>query len=191
VAKVERACVPLSCLDCGSRRLSSRGDFHGAHPWLWPIRRPYGEWLRNQRIEPKDLDTSSESHGFCPDTLLARMQAFGYTGETMQFMLLPLVYEKRDPIGSMGNDSPLAVLSERYRPLSHFFRQNEREKKTGKLNKAHGDIEAAKRGGRHEICRQGHGDECEASVHNRRDRVRSRRRQAQIPRLPGARAGSE
>ena len=37
------------------------------------------------------------------------MQAFGYTIETMQFMLLPLVNEKRDPVGSMGNDSALAV----------------------------------------------------------------------------------
>ena len=86
-------------------------------------RRPYADWLRNQRIELKDLATDKESHGFEPETLLARMQAFGYTIETLQFMLLPLVYEKRDPIGSMGNDSALAVLSDQPRMLYDYFKQ--------------------------------------------------------------------
>lgn len=86
-------------------------------------RRPYDEWLREQRIELKDLNTGAESHGFDPKTLLARMQAFGFTVETMQFMLLPLVYEKRDPIGSMGNDSALAVLSDQPRMLYDYFKQ--------------------------------------------------------------------
>ena len=51
------------------------------------------------------------------------MQAFGYTTETMQFMLLPLVNEKRDPVGSMGNDSALAVLSDQPRMLYDYFKQ--------------------------------------------------------------------
>jgi len=85
--------------------------------------RPYGEWVRNQRIELKDLKPSIEAHGFEPETLLARMQALGYTTETMQFMLLPLVFEKRDPIGSMGNDSALAVLSDQPRMLYDYFKQ--------------------------------------------------------------------
>jgi glutamate synthase (NADPH/NADH) large chain len=85
--------------------------------------RPYGDWLRNQRIELHHLGTDKEAHGFVPDTLLPRMQAFGYTVETMQFMLLPLVYEKRDPIGSMGNDSALAVLSDQPRMLYDYFKQ--------------------------------------------------------------------
>jgi glutamate synthase (NADPH) large chain len=86
-------------------------------------RRPYAEWLKNQRIELADLTTNHHSHGFDPETLLPRMQAFGYTVETMQFMLLPLVYEKRDPIGSMGNDSALAVLSDQPRMLYDYFKQ--------------------------------------------------------------------
>jgi glutamate synthase (NADPH/NADH) large chain len=85
--------------------------------------RPYNEWLRLQRIELHDLGTGKETHGFEPATLLPRMQSFGYTGETMQFMLLPLVYEKRDPIGSMGNDSALAVLSDQPRMLYDYFKQ--------------------------------------------------------------------
>ena len=51
------------------------------------------------------------------------MQAFGYTTETMQFMLLPLVNELRDPVGSMGNDSALACLSDKPRMLYDYFKQ--------------------------------------------------------------------
>jgi glutamate synthase (NADPH/NADH) large chain len=85
-------------------------------------RRPYGQWLREERIELADL-RDHEPHGFDPGTLLARMQAFGYTTETLQFMLLPMVQEKRDPIGSMGNDSALACLSDQPRMLYDYFRQ--------------------------------------------------------------------
>ena len=52
-------------------------------------------------------------------TLLPRLQAFGYTTETLQFMLQPMVREHRDPVGSMGNDSALAVL---VRQAAHALR---------------------------------------------------------------------
>ena len=51
------------------------------------------------------------------------MQAFGYTIETMQFMLIPLIHEKRDPVGSMGNDAALACLSDKPRLLYDYFKQ--------------------------------------------------------------------
>ena len=51
------------------------------------------------------------------------MQSFGYTVETMQFMLLPLVTEARDPLGSMGNDSALACLSDKSRMIYDYFKQ--------------------------------------------------------------------
>ena len=85
--------------------------------------RPYGDWLKMQRLELQDLDTTHEPHGFDPETLLARMQAFGYTTETMQFMLLPLIQDERDPVGSMGNDSSLACLSDKPRLIYDYFRQ--------------------------------------------------------------------
>ena len=66
---------------------------------------------------------TKEPHGFDPDTLLPRMQAFGYTVETLQFMLAPLIHEKRDPVGSMGNDSALACLSDQPRMLYDYFKQ--------------------------------------------------------------------
>jgi glutamate synthase (NADPH/NADH) large chain len=86
-------------------------------------RRPYGDWLNRQRIDLNELQTDKEPHGFEPKTLLERMQAFGYTVETMQLMLLPLVRELRDPVGSMGNDSALACLSDKPRMLYDYFKQ--------------------------------------------------------------------
>ncbi|MEH6359001.1 MAG: glutamate synthase central domain-containing protein, partial [Pseudomonadales bacterium] len=84
---------------------------------------PYGQWLVSQRIELSQLHTEEEAHGFDEDTLLPRLQAFGYSVETMQFMLLPLVIEMRDPVGSMGNDSALACLSDKPRMLYDYFKQ--------------------------------------------------------------------
>ncbi len=84
---------------------------------------PYGEWLREQRICLSDLHPESEPHGFDSQTLLARMQAFGYTAETMNFMLRPLVEQLRDPVGSMGNDSAIACLSDKPRMIYDYFKQ--------------------------------------------------------------------
>ncbi|MDX1606974.1 MAG: glutamate synthase central domain-containing protein, partial [Candidatus Competibacterales bacterium] len=86
-------------------------------------RRPYDEWLANQHLHLDALEPSKEPHGFDPETLVSRMQAFGYTHETLQFMLLPLVREKRDPLGAMGNDSSLACLSDQPRMLYDYFKQ--------------------------------------------------------------------
>ncbi len=84
---------------------------------------PYGKWLREQRIRLADLHPESEPHGFDSDSLLPRMQAFGYTSETMKFMLRPLVEQLRDPVGSMGNDSAIACLSDKPRMLYDYFKQ--------------------------------------------------------------------
>ncbi len=86
-------------------------------------RHPYGEWLKSQEIKLSELSSDKEAHGFEPETIIPRMQAFGYTVETMQFMLLPLVRELRDPVGSMGNDSALACLSDKPRMIYDYFKQ--------------------------------------------------------------------
>ncbi len=85
--------------------------------------RPYGEWLKNQRVDFSDLKTSEEPHGFYSETLLSRMRAFGFTTETLQYMLLPLIKDMRDPVGSMGNDSALACLSDKPRVIYDYFKQ--------------------------------------------------------------------
>lgn len=86
-------------------------------------RMPYGNWLREQRIRLSDLHPEIEPHGFDADTLLPRMQAFGYTIETLSFMLVPLIEQMRDPVGSMGNDSALACLSDQPRMIYDYFKQ--------------------------------------------------------------------
>jgi len=85
--------------------------------------RPYGKWLDEQRIELSELEPNREPHSFDPDTVLQRMQAFGFTIETMQFMLLPLIKAQKDPIGSMGNDAALACLSDKPRLIYDYFKQ--------------------------------------------------------------------
>jgi len=93
----------------------------------WSTQRPYGDWLRDQRLNLDDLAVPSSNGslqgGLDEDTLIERMQAFGYTTETMQFMLLDIVREQRDPLGSMGNDAALAVLSDKPRMLYDYFKQ--------------------------------------------------------------------
>jgi len=86
-------------------------------------KRPYAQWLENQRMIMKDLDPEGKGAGLDDATLIERMQAFGYTTETMQFMLRPLVRELRDPVGSMGNDSALACLSDKPRMIYDYFKQ--------------------------------------------------------------------
>jgi len=86
-------------------------------------RHPYTEWLDANRIALRDVTQPSDEREIDRDTLLPRMQAFGYTTETLQFMLQPMVKEHRDPVGSMGNDSMLAVLSDKPRMLYDYFRQ--------------------------------------------------------------------
>lgn len=86
-------------------------------------RRPYGDWLKNQKVTLADIGSGSADHSLDGENVLQRMQAFGYTTETMQFMLLPLVTELRDPLGSMGNDSALACLSDKSRMAYDYFKQ--------------------------------------------------------------------
>ncbi len=84
---------------------------------------PYAEWLSNQVLNLETLVKENSVEPHRPTQLLQRMQAFGYTVETMEFMLIPLVNEARDPLGSMGNDSALACLSEKSRMSYDYFKQ--------------------------------------------------------------------
>ena len=88
----------------------------------WAAAKPYRRWLDAQRVELEHLPPIPAA-GFEPSSLMSRMQAFGYTAETMQFMLVPMVEELRDPLGSMGNDAALAVMSEKPRMLYDYFKQ--------------------------------------------------------------------
>jgi len=84
--------------------------------------KPYRQWIDNVRVNLSSIDVSGsvEAH---PETLLDRQQAFGYTQEDLKFLLGPMAQLGEEGIGSMGNDSPLAVLSSRNKPLYNYFRQ--------------------------------------------------------------------
>ncbi len=85
--------------------------------------RPYGQWLKDQRIDLSELEAKDAEPLYDESRLLAHLQATGFTQETMQFMLIPLIEQKRDPVGSMGNDAALAVLSDKPRMLYDYFKQ--------------------------------------------------------------------
>ncbi|NOY89831.1 MAG: glutamate synthase large subunit [Deltaproteobacteria bacterium] len=84
---------------------------------------PYARWLDEQRIELAELPAAKEIHGFQPKGLVPRLRAFGYTTESLELMLLPVVKQGRDPVGSMGNDAALACLSEQPRLVYDYFKQ--------------------------------------------------------------------
>ena len=86
-------------------------------------KRPYGEWLAAQKVTLADIASVSPACSLESENLLRRMQAFGYTTETLHFMLIPLVTEARDPLGSMGCDSSLACLSDKPRMIYDYFKQ--------------------------------------------------------------------
>jgi glutamate synthase (NADPH/NADH) large chain len=75
-----------------------------------------------------DLDEkitiSGEKHSFSGDDLRRRQYTFGMSLEDLELILHPMAEDAKEAIGSMGDDTPLAVLSDKYRPLYHFFRQN-------------------------------------------------------------------
>ena len=81
---------------------------------------PYKDWLEQEVVDIKGISKECNEK---LDNLLERMQSFGYTIETLQFMLLPIVKELRDPLGSMGNDAALACLSDKPRMIYDYFKQ--------------------------------------------------------------------
>jgi len=89
--------------------------------------RPYGEWTRQTRVLDelvKQAAATDEGERFDAETLRRCQFAVGITMEDLELILHPMVEDAKEALGSMGDDSPLAVLSDRYRGLHHFFRQN-------------------------------------------------------------------
>jgi glutamate synthase (NADPH/NADH) large chain len=88
-------------------------------------RQPYREWLAGKLVklaslpepDPKSLPTGNG------DTLLTRQQLFGYTLEDLRMLMAPMAINAQEAVGSMGNDTPLAVLSDRPQLLFGYFKQ--------------------------------------------------------------------
>src|SRR5882762_2945487 len=88
---------------------------------------PYSEWLAETQFKLEELGLAAEPDApFSndPATLLDRQQAFGYTQEDLAFFLEPMAQSGEDPVGSMGSDTPIAVLSRRPKLLYEYFKQN-------------------------------------------------------------------
>ena len=84
--------------------------------------RPYRQWIETVRVRLDSIAAKGEVGRF-GESLLDRQQAFGYTQEDIKFLMSPMAAMGEEGTGSMGNDSPLAVLSERSKPLYHYFKQ--------------------------------------------------------------------
>src|SRR5204863_2881480 len=83
---------------------------------------PYAEWLRDNLVHLEDLPAHPvpEPHHA---TVLTRQIAFGYTHEDLRILLAPMAKNGEEPVGSLGTDTALAVLSNRPRPLYDYFKQ--------------------------------------------------------------------
>ena len=86
--------------------------------------KPYKQWIENLRIKLDDVEpNAAEVPQDGAVSLLDRQQAFGMTQEDIKFLLAPMAQAGEEGIGSMGNDSPLAVLSDKNKPLYNYFKQ--------------------------------------------------------------------
>ncbi len=84
---------------------------------------PYRRWLEENRIELRGLFDAPDLVETDPVETIKRMRAFGYTAEEKRMILAPMAVNGQEPVGSMGNDTPLAVLSDRPKLLFSYFRQ--------------------------------------------------------------------
>ena len=86
---------------------------------------PYADWLRDTQYQLEDLpDGSDAPQATDPGQLGLLQRLFGYTDEDLKFFIGPMARDGDDPLGSMGTDTPLAVLSDRPRLLYDYFKQN-------------------------------------------------------------------
>ncbi len=83
---------------------------------------PYAEWLADGMVELEDLP-AREHIVFSHDSVLRRQQMFGYSHEELKLIIAPTALNGKEPLGSMGTDTPIAVLSERPRLLFDYFSQ--------------------------------------------------------------------
>ncbi|GBD23121.1 Ferredoxin-dependent glutamate synthase 1 [bacterium HR29] len=84
---------------------------------------PYREWLDRYMVKLEDLPPGEVPPRLDPESLLRQQLAFGYTVEDLKYHLGPMARDGEEAVGSMGNDAPLAVLSDRPQPLYNYFKQ--------------------------------------------------------------------
>jgi len=85
--------------------------------------RPYQQWLDDCKIPLGELEPPRQILQPPPRKVRTRQRVFGYTLEDLRILLAPMVKDAKEPVGSMGNDAPLAVLSTKSRNLFDYFHQ--------------------------------------------------------------------
>jgi len=85
---------------------------------------PFGSWVEKITELDDALAKVTEQPIFTGAELRKRQIAAGYSVEELEQILAPMAEDGKEPLASMGDDTPSAVLSNKYRPLSHYFRQN-------------------------------------------------------------------
>jgi glutamate synthase (NADPH/NADH) large chain len=87
-------------------------------------RKPYGDWLNQYKIRLEELDEPRVAFTHLSDASILKYQkAFGYSTEDVELLIKPMALEGKEPVGSMGTDIPLAVLSDQPQHLSSYFKQ--------------------------------------------------------------------
>jgi len=87
-------------------------------------RQPYGRWLENYKIKLEDLaEPRIAFSSLSADAIFKYQQVFGYTREDIETIIKPMALDGKEPIGSMGTDVPLAILSDKPQHLSSYFKQ--------------------------------------------------------------------
>jgi len=84
---------------------------------------PYKKWMDKNRIFLKDLEERNLTYKFDKSTLFRKQKAFGYTAEDIRLLLTAMAEKGMEALGSMGTDTPLAVLSDRPKLLYTYFKQ--------------------------------------------------------------------
>ncbi|MYF80102.1 MAG: hypothetical protein F4180_09830 [Chloroflexi bacterium] len=85
---------------------------------------PYGEWLSNQRLTLNDLEPATNVPNVDLETVNLRQMVFGYSQEDIRMLIGPMGVTAHQPQGSMGNDAPLAALSDKPQSLFAYFKQD-------------------------------------------------------------------
>ena len=86
-------------------------------------RKPYGKWLEQNKVYLEDLPISSKPESYDQERLRARQNTFGYSLEDFRMLMEPMALNAYEPTGSMGNDTPLAFLSDESPVLFNYFKQ--------------------------------------------------------------------
>ena len=84
---------------------------------------PYGKWLEKNVFEMHELEAAPPAPPIVGEELTRQLRAFGYTDEELRNIVEPMARDGKEPVGSMGTDTPLAVLSDQSPTLFHYFHQ--------------------------------------------------------------------